>query len=593
MKLLPFLLLLLLVLPSSGTMAADAPKVLRIIGESETGFDPARAGDVPSLSIISHIFEPLYGYDHLARPVKLRPRAADGMPEHSADFRTWTVKVQRGILFTEHPAFKGRPRELTAADFVYSFKRIADPATKSPAWSTLDQAGIVGLAAVRRAALEQKKPFDYEAPIAGMQAIDRYTLRFELEGPRPRFAQHLTSTQMGAVAREVIEAHGEASGEHPIGTGPFKLAMWRRASKTVLERNPLYRDVRYDAQPAADDAEGQRILARLKGKRLPMVDRVEIAVVDEIQPTWLAFLNGEADAVVVPSEFVDKAVPGGRLAPHLARRQLSLHYLPLPATYYTMFNIEDPLVGGYAPEQVALRRAIGMAIDVGREISLLRHGVGQRAQSPIALNMSGYDQGYRSEMSSYDPARARALLDLFGYRDRDGDGFRERPDGSPLLLEMATQPTQDARRFDELMKRDMTAIGLRIVFTPQVWPVQYKAARAGKLMMWSTMGRASSPDGMQGFQRYDGAAAGGQNLSRFDRPEMNGLLAKLLALPDGPERDAVFHEAKRQAAAWMPYKLRTHPVQTILTQPWLIGYRPPLFRSNWYEYVDLEPRAAH
>lgn len=573
--------------------AAEPPKVLRVISTSETGFDPARAGDVPSLVIISHIFEPLYGYDPLARPVKLRARTADGMPESSADFRTWTVRIRPGILFTEHPAFGGKPRELVAADVIYSFKRIADPATKSPDWSTLEQSGITGLAALRRDALERKKAFDYDKPITGLQALDRYTLRFQLDAPRPRFAQQLTNTQTGAVAREVIEAHGEASGEHPIGTGPFRLASWRRASKIVLERNPVYRAVRYDAEPAPDDVEGQRILAKLKGRRLPMIDRVEVAIIDEPQPTWLAFQNGEADYVLLPSEFLPMAMPGGRLAPYLVKRGIQAQFLPLPATYYTMFNMEHPLVGGYSPEKVALRRAIGLGIDVEREITQLRNGSALPAQSPIALNMSGYDAAFRSEMSRYDPARARALLDLYGYRDRDGDGWRETPDGSPLLLEMATQPNQETRRFDELMKRDMTAIGLRIEFTPQLWPVQYKAARAGKLMMWSTMGRASYPDGLQGFQRYDGAASGGINLSRFDRPEMNALLAQMLALPDGPERDAVFREAKRQAAAWMPYKLRTHPMQNILTQPWLVGYRPPLFRSNWYEFVDIEGRNGH
>jgi ABC-type transport system substrate-binding protein len=576
-----------------GASAVEPPKVLRVISTSETSFDPARAGDVPSLVIISHIFEPLYGYDPLARPVKLRARTADGMPESSADFRTWTVRIRPGILFTEHPAFGGKPRELVAADVIYSFKRIADPATKSPDWSTLEQSGITGLAALRRDALERKKAFDYDKPITGLQALDRYTLRFQLDAPRPRFAQQLTNTQTGAVAREVIEAHGEASGEHPIGTGPFRLASWRRASKIVLERNPVYRDVRYDAEPAPDDVEGQRILAKLKGRRLPMIDRVEVAIIDEPQPTWLAFQNGEADYVLLPSEFLPMAMPGGRLAPYLVKRGIQAQFLPLPATYYTMFNMEHPLVGGYSPEKVALRRAIGLGIDVEREITQLRNGSALPAQSPIALNMSGYDAAFRSEMSRYDPARARALLDLYGYRDRDGDGWRETPDGSPLLLEMATQPNQETRRFDELMKRDMTAIGLRIEFTPQLWPVQYKAARAGKLMLWSTMGRASYPDGLQGFQRYDGAASGGINLSRFDRPEMNALLAQMLALPDGPERDAVFREAKRQAAAWMPYKLRTHPMQNILTQPWLVGYRPPLFRSNWYEFVDIEGRNGH
>ena len=568
--------------------AQSPPKVLRLASLSETGFDPARVGDAPSFTILSHIFEPLLGYDPLARPVKLRPRTAAAMPEPSADFRVWTVKLQSGIFFTPHAAFGGKPRELVAADYVYSIMRLADPAMKSPGWSSLEQAGIAGLAARRKLALDSKRPFDYDTPLAGLQAIDRTTLRFTLDAGRPRFAQLLSDNAMAAVAREVIEAHGELSMQHPIGTGPFQLAEWRRASRVVLERNPQFRDVRYSAEPAADDAPAQAMLAKLKGRKLPLVDRVEIAIIDEAQPRWLAFLNAESDMVLVPDTFTDVAFPRGRVAPNLARRGIQADRVVMPSTYYTMFNMEHPLVGGYGAAQVALRRAIGLAIDVQREITLLRHGSAVPSQSPVTLNMSGYDNAYRSEMSQYDPARARALLELYGYRDRNGDGWRETPDGAPLVLEMATQPNQQTRSFDELMKRDMDAIGLRIVFRPAQWPEQYKAARAGKLMMWSVSGRASAPDGLQGLLRYDGAASGGMNLARFNLPQMNALIQELLALPDGAERDARFLQAKRLTAAWMPYKLRTHLVEVSLTQPWLVGFRKPLFWSNWFDVVDIE-----
>ena len=575
-------------------LATDAAplKVLRLASASETGFDPARINDVPSFLILSHIFEPLLGFDPLARPVKLRPRTALAMPEADDNFRTWTIKLRPGIYFTEHASFGGQRRELVAADYVYSFSRIADPATKSPAWSGLEQAGISGLAQRRREAIQNKRPFDYQLPIDGLQALDRYTLQFKLDVSRPRFVHQLTDAATGAVAREVIAATGEASMQHPVGTGPYQLAEWKRASRIVLLRNPGFRETYYESEPAADDTAGQAMLARLKGKRLPMIDRVEVAVITEQQPIWLAFLNRETDLVLLPDEFTDVALPAGRLAPHLAKRGIQVDRVAMPTTYYTMFNMEHPLVGGYAAEKVALRRAIGLGIDVEREINILRRGMAVPAQSPITLNMTGYEAGFRSEMSQYSPARARALLDLYGYRDRDGDGWREQPDGSPLLLEMASQPTQETRRYDELMKRDMDALGLRIVFRAAQWPEQYKAARAGKLMMWSVSGRASSPDGLQGLLRYHGPASGGVNLSRFNLPQMNALIDQLLTLPDGTERDDLFLQAKRHTVAWMPYKLRTHLVQATLTQPWLIGFRRPLFWSSYFEHVDIDLSAA-
>ncbi len=574
----------------AATGAAAAPaKVLRIASESETGFDPARVGDVRSFRVIAHIFEPLLRYDPLARPVQLVPLTAVALPEATADHRTWTVRVRPGIFFTDDPAFGGRRRELVAADYAYSIRRLADPATRSPGWSSFEQAGITGLSALRRAAVQGGRPFDYAQAIPGLQVLDRYTLRFVLDAPRPRFAQWLADPATGAVAHEVIQAQGERSMQHPVGTGPFRLAQWRRASRIVLERNPGYRERHYEAAPAADDAQGQAILARLRGRRLPMIDRVEIAIIDEKQPTWLAFLNGETDWIELPDAFVDVALPGGRLAPYLARRGIGAERTVQPATYYTMFNMLDPRVGGYAPAQVALRRAIGLAIDVPREVLLLRHGLAVPAQSPVAPHLSGYDPRWKSEMSDYDPARARALLDVYGYLDRDGDGWREMPEGMPLVLQMATQPSQETRRFDELMKRDLAAIGLRVQFHAAQWPEQYKAARAGKLMMWSVSGRAGAPDGVEGLLRYDGAAAGGINLARFDLPAMNAVIQRLLTLPDGPARERAFDVAKRLTVAWMPYKLRTHPMQVALWQRQLVGFRRPLFWNQWFDTVDLDP----
>jgi ABC-type transport system substrate-binding protein len=159
-----------LALPASAApVAAPAAKVLRIASESETGFDPARVGDARSFRVIAHIFEPLLRYDPLARPVRLQPLTAQALPEPSPDFRTWTVRLRPGILFTDDPAFGGRPRELVAADYAYTLRRLADPANKSPGWSSLEQAGISGLAALRREAIDRKRSFDYDRPVPGLQ----------------------------------------------------------------------------------------------------------------------------------------------------------------------------------------------------------------------------------------------------------------------------------------------------------------------------------------------------------------------------------------------------------------------------------------
>ena len=561
---------------------------------AESGFDPAQISDTYSRTVTAHIFEALYGYDHLARPPKVVPLTADGLPEVSDDFRRWTFKVRPGIFFADDPAFKGQPRELTAADFVFAIKRYADPAVKSPLWASVEDWRMPGLAALRRHSLEQKTPFDYDAPVEGLRVLDRYRFELRFELPRPRFIDSMAVSDLfGGVAREVVLAYGDKIAEHPVGTGPFRLAQWRRSSLIVLERNPAYRKRSWDCSPTADDAEGQAMAAKLRGRRLPLLDRVEISIIEEAQPRWLSFLNGQHDYIDrLPPEFIEAAMPGGRVAPHLAKQGVRGVITLVSDVTFTYFNMDDPVVGGLAPPQVALRRAISLATDVQREIRLVRRGMAIPAQSPVMPHLSGYDPAFKSEMSEYNPARAKALLDLYGYVDSNGDGWRERPDGSPLVLQSATQPDQRSRQLNELWQKNMEAIGLKIVFRPAKWPENLKAARAGKLQMWGVASSASGGDGQGILERYYSPSAGQANLARFKLPAFDALFDKLTLLPDGPEREELFRQAKRLAVAYVPYKLHCHRFVADMMTAQVQGYRRPAYWLEWWHMIDVEPTPA-
>jgi len=573
-------------------------KVLRYAFEvAETSFDPVKINDLYSRTVTPHIFEAPYKFDHLARPVKVKPLTAEAMPDHSSDYRVWTVRIKPGIYFADDPAFKGRKRELVAQDYVYSLKRFADPANKSPVWPGIADEKIQGLAALRQEALEKKKPFDYDREIEGLRALDRYTIQYRLEEPRPRFVNGLTASDiLGAVAREVVEYYGDQIDAHPVGTGPYKLAQWRRSSFIALERNPGFREMVYDAEPADDDAEGQAIAARFKGRRLPMIDRVEISIIEEEQPRWLSFLKGDADlAYRVGYQFVASAMPNGKVAPNLAKRGIQGVRIVEPSIHQVLFNMEDPVVGGYTPEKVALRRAIGLGWDVATEINHAWGGQGVIAQQPYLPFTTGYDPKVRSELGEYSPARAMALLDMYGYVDRDGDGWRDMPDGGPLVLAMAGQSDGRTRRINEVFQKNMTALGLRTTFSIAQWPENLKAARAGKLSMWAVGLYAAGPDGGSSLQRYDSTQIGGQNMARFRMPELDELYRRIQMLPDGTERDALFKQAQKIAIAYMPYKVRLNRVSTDMLQPWVIGYRRPLFWQEWWHMVDVDnsKRPAH
>jgi ABC-type transport system substrate-binding protein len=575
---------------SAGVPAQAPKKVLRYAFEvAETSLDPAKINDLYSRVLTPHIYEGLYTYDHLARPVKIKPLTADGMPQHSDDFRVWTVKIKPGIYFADDPAFKGKKRELVAQDYVYAFKRFADPANKSPAWGGLEVEGFPGLNELRADALKNKK-FDYDREIEGIRALDRYTIRFTVKEPRPRFVQVIAGGDLfGAVAREVFEFYGDQAEQHPVGTGPFKLVQWRRSSFLAFERNPDFREMFYDAEPTADDAEGQALLAKFKGRRLPMVDRVEISIIEEEQPRWLSFVNGEADlAYRVGYQFAPQAMPNGKTAPNLAKRGIRGYPIVETATNFYFFNMEDPVFGGYSPEKVALRRAIGLGIDTRNIIDYAYSGLGKIAQTPILPHTSAYDPKLKTEFSDYDPARARALLDLYGYVDRNGDGWRDLPDGSPLVMNVATTSVQRDRKIAEVLTKNMKAIGLQVQLVTAQWPEQLKAARAGKLQIWSLALSAAAPDAVGTFARYDSRQIGGQNLARVSIPQFNVLYDKLQTLPDGPERAAAFREAELLSLAYMPYKFTLNRLSIDMAQPQLVGYRRAVFWQDWWQFVDID-----
>jgi ABC-type transport system substrate-binding protein len=576
---------------------ASAPKVMRYAFLSaETSFDPARISDLYSRIVTAHVFDALYKYDYLSTTPTVRPNTAAAMPEIADDFKTWTIRIKPGIYFSDDPAFGGKKRELVAADYVYSWKRLYDPVNKCPLYDTYREKGVIGVDELRQTALQNKAPFDYDREVAGLRALDRYTVQFKLDKPNPRFLYILADNSVtNALAREVVEYYKDAIGDHPVGTGPFRLASWRRSSQMVLERNPNFREEFYDGEPAADDANAQALLQKFKGRRLPMLDRVEISVIEEAQPRWLSFVNGEFDIVApLPYEFAAQVVPNGKLAPHLAKRGIQLDRVPSPDRMLHYYNMEDPIVGGYTPDKVALRRAINLATDPRREIRI-RQGQAIPAQTIIAPGTYGYDPHYKDENGDYDLARSKALLDMYGYIDRDGDGWRDLPDGTPLVIEYASYRDSSGRQFAEDWRVALNAINIRLKVRIAQFPEQLKAGKAGQLMIWQLGYTAVSPDLQDALQLLFGPASGGQNLPRFRNAEFDAIYRRMQNLPDGPERLALLREALKIATAYAPMKIRVHRLLNDLMQPWLVGYRHPMFGNQFWQYVDIDEsrRNAH
>jgi oligopeptide transport system substrate-binding protein len=567
--------------------AADLNGTLRVaFPVAETGFDPQAGGDAYSNYVNRVIFDPLYSYDYLARPFKIVPNTAVALPDISADGKTWTIKVRPGIYFADDPVFKGAKRELTAADYVYAWKRLLDPKMRSISNLVFD-GKLVGADPVVAAARASGK-FDYDAAFEGLRAINRYTIRIKLNYPSYELLSDLTTAATAAIAREVIAAYGDASGwamANPVGTGPYLLKDWRRGQKIVLEANPGYRGEFF---PESSDPADRAIVASMRGKKLPQIHRIEIAIIEESNPRLLAFQKRELDFLAVPVDLIWNVLdPGDKLKAEFARQGIQLARGVQPAITYTYFNMEDPVVGGYTKEKIALRRAISMAYNTDDEIRVVRQGQGEPATQPIPPNVTGYNPRLDGHVK-YDPAGAKALLDRFGYVDHDGDGWRDLPDGKPLTLTIASPPSGSDRQLDELWKKSMDAVGVRIEFVKQKWPDLLKMSRAGQLQMWSLGNISNTTEAFGFFDLLYGPHSGVTNLARFNLPEFNQLYEQARELPDSSERTKLFERMSQLVTAYAPWKLDAYRFETVLVYPWVLGYKYSPFDQFPWKYLGLD-----
>jgi ABC-type transport system substrate-binding protein len=576
--------------------AADPAKSLRVtFMAAETGFDPVKTSDVYSGTVIEAIFEPLLTYDYLARPARLVPNTAESLPLVADTGRTYTLKLKKGIYFADDPAFKGKQRELTAEDYAYTIKRYLDPKNRSP-YSFLFEGKIAGLDELAAQAKKSGR-FDYDAKVPGLEVSDRYTLRIRLKQTDFNFSHVLAFSQVGAVAREVVEAYGDDINSHPVGTGAYRLKRYVRSSKIVLEANPRYRGRTWDFA-AGDDPRDREIVAQMKGKQLPLIGTVEISIMEETQSRWLAFERGETDIEYQLWEVAPKYMTAdGKLRPEFAKRGIKLDRSVDPEIIYMHFNTQEKIgnepnpLGGFSKEKIALRRAIAMAYRIDDQLRVIRQGQAVKAEYPIPPGVAGHDPNYKSSIR-YDPRTANALLDKFGYK-KGPDGYRTQPDGKPLVLQFWSIPIERDRQFDELMRRSLDAIGVRVDIRKERFAELIKLDKQCRLMMRNSAWIADYPDGDNFMQLLYGPNTGQSNGACYRSPEFDRLYEKSRLLPDGPARNKLYHDMTRLMEVHTVWILEDSRYRNVLLQPYVVGYkRHPVMHAEWM-YMDLAAKRGN
>lgn len=566
---------------------ADPEKVLRyVFPVAETGFDPAGVHDLYSAHVNGSIFETLFTYDYLASPAKLVPRTAVALPEVSADGLTYTIRLQKGIYFAADPVFKGKKRELTSADYVYTFKRLMDPSLRSPNSWLLD-GRILGMEALLKQAQKTGK-FNYDQSVAGLQTPDRYTLVIRLTSPDQNFPMLLAHQPAGAVAREVIEKYRDKAGfvmGHPIGTGPYMLSRWTPGSRIILKANPDFRSFVWNFKASTPD--DQKIVKAMQGKKMPQIGEIDIQVMEEGQSRWLSFVKDEVDLFALDGELTVQALQDGKLKPELVKKGVQLSRITDPSIDYHYWNMQNPVVGGLSKDKIALRRAMAMAFSADNYINILQKGDSQKLQAPIPSGVVGYDPNYRSSIP-YSVKAANLLLDRYHYKVA-ADGWRTQPNGKPLVIEMTLSGNNlRSQQQAEFWKKTLDSIKIRMTTKAMPFAEALKLEKQCKTMFKTSAWIADYPDADNFMQLFYGKNIKITNNGCVKIPEYDRLYEQAQKMIPSPERDAIYAKMSRLLEVYMPVQVIGARYRNILAQPRVIGFKKhPILPAEWM-YIDID-----
>jgi oligopeptide transport system substrate-binding protein len=534
------------------------------------------ASDLYAGIVMGQIYEGLMQYSYLERPLKVEPLLAAEMPAISKDLKTYTFKIKQGVKFHDSPAFKetgGKGRELVAEDFIYSWKRLADPANHSDGFWIFD-GKVKGLSEWRDEASKSGKA-DYSKPVAGLSAPDKYTLKIELNKPFPQLLYVLTMTGAYVVPKEAVDHFGPEIQNNPVGTGPYKFRSWTRNSKIILDKNPNYHESFYPSKGEPEDQTEGRLADA--GKRLPLNDGVIFTEVVEDQPRWLNFRKGQFDWVEIPKDSFDSSVKNDELIPEIAAQGVKLTKWTDPDVTFDSFNQDDPVVGG--PKNKLIRQAISLTIDTDEMIKKFYNGRAIPAQGPIPPGLSGYDPNFVNPYKTHDVAKAKELLKKAGYPD--GKGLPE------LVFESSGGTTN--RQIAEHFQQSAAKIGIKVRINENTWPQFIDKEKKRKAQIFGMAWSADYPDAENFLQLFYGPnGSPGPNNSNYSNPEYDKLYEKTATMLDSPERTRIYQQMAKMVVEDCPWAFNVHRRAYSLIHGWFKNYKRNLIIVNYIKYYKLD-----
>lgn len=570
-------LLVALFLVTSCTKKQDfKTKILNVTVPAKVkGMDPVNASDGYSSDEVARVYEGLLEYHYLKRPYELTPNLAESMPEVSKDGKTYTFKIKKGVMFHDNKCFpNGKGRELKATDFVYSLKRLADPALSSSGWWLLD-GKIVGLNKWREKALKSGSA-NYDEKVQGLVAIDDYTLRFHLKYPSPQFLYSLAMTYTYAVPREAVEFYGKEFLNNPVGTGPFVTNTYAQNNKIEYVKNPNYRDVFYPTEGAQGDKEAG--LLENAGKKLPFVDKIIVNIQTESQPAWLSFEKGKTEYLKIPKDQFDSVVtPDKSITDSYSKKGISMEITPDLDITYIAFNHDDKLFQG--EKGLLLRRAMALAYDVNESNKLFYNDRGLPAQTIIPPGIGGYDPNYKNPYAKFDLEKAKDLLKQAGYEG--GKGLPE--------ITYETVAKTISRQMSEFFEKSMEKIGIKIRVNTNTWPELTRKVRNRKAQMFGMSWIGDYPDGENFLQLlYGPNSSPGPNGSNYNNAAFNKGFDTSTVILSANERSKNYAKLAQSTSEDVAYILGIHRTSFVVKHSWLKNYKYSSFSQGDAKYMDID-----
>lgn len=576
--------------PAGARAALPTSTELRYYGSTARirGFDPVTSNDTTSSHAVSTVYEGLYEYEYLIRPYAVRPLLAETMPEVSADGLTYIIRIKKGVHFADDPCFPGgKGRELTAEDFVFSWKRIAD-VNNRPTCYWIFEGRFVGLDKFHEESTHGH--VNYDELVAGLQALDRYTLQIKLTEPYPQLIWVLTMSYTFAVPREAVEYYGEEFLNHPVGTGPYIIGDWKfRNYRIEYVRNPTYHGDAYPTRGEPDDR--QKGLLDDAGKPVPFVDNVTLNVVSDPSTEWLMFLSGRLAAAGISRDNFDAVMtPQHELTTELKARGIRLEKAPQLYTLYLGFNMDDPVVGDSPDLETALRhkklrQALAYSIDIDKWVRFWNDRQ-IPATGPIPPNMEGFDPK-KPRPYSFDLKRARQWLAEAGYPDG-----RDPKTGNRLVLtvEWPNASDPEERQSIDLLASFFDAIGVEMRPSYNNWPEFLKKMERRQCQMFRLGWVADYPDAENFLQLfYSKSASPGPNNANYTNPVFDRLFERSHRMQDSPERTALYMKMADIVIEDSPWIFLTYPLAFGLEQPWLKNYKSHDFPYPFQKFYKTDP----